>query len=84
MINLAFIGVLGLLVFLMPHLGFPYAWKTNMYTVLGLLIIALAYRESRESTTDENDSEKAYVDSEPHAERIPPRLNGAGENAEGF
>lgn len=88
MINLIIIGILGFSVFLLPHLGFPNSWQSNMFTAFGLVIMALAYRESLRkeecSHDDIDESERAYVDSEPMSERPVSRLNRIGENGEGF
>jgi Ca2+/Na+ antiporter len=51
-----------MLVAILPYLGFPYSWKDNIGTVLGLLITIFSYFIFRESKKKETPETKKNFD----------------------
>ena len=61
------IAILGLLVLVMPFLGFPVGWENIIYTILGSLIFVLSvYFSMRKSLfvnrPEEKSSNNTYVE----------------------
>ncbi len=54
--------IIGLVVAVMPFLGFPSSWDATIYIILGLLIIAIAYRLVPAVKTDEKDRSMPFTD----------------------
>jgi len=47
--------ILGILIAVLPYLGFPYFWKNLLFTLLGLGLAFFAYMIHRESNTEINE-----------------------------
>lgn len=58
MIHFNILIIVGLLVAVMPHLGFPQAWNTIFFTTAGFVISALAYYLSRIFVEDDEVEQK--------------------------
>lgn len=54
--------ILGVLVTILPYLGFPYSWKDTIGTGLGVLIALISYFIFRENKQPEssNHNQKSY------------------------
>lgn len=58
MIHFNILIIAGLLVAVVPHLGFPQTWNTTFLTITGFAISALSYYLSRLFVEDENVESK--------------------------
>lgn len=52
--------ILGVWVAILPYLGFPSTWKNILFTLTGLIIIALSYTSYKEQKAKEGAGAEAY------------------------
>lgn len=61
---------LGIFITILPYLGFPYFWKDNLSTLVGLVLIYLSYllykecKEKNQAKTFDNFRENSDFDGE--------------------